>query len=85
MNSDITPLVTILLEGKPNAGKTALAAKIAMNSGFPFLKFCTPQSMISFSEVAKGEAIKKVKHIDLLNIFQVPSKVQFMDFILKKF
>lgn len=60
MNSDITPLVTILLEGKPNAGKTALAAKIAMNSGFPFLKFCTPQSMISFSEVAKGEAIKKI-------------------------
>lgn len=60
INSDMTPLVTILLEGKPNAGKTALAAKIAMNSGFPFLKFCTPQSMISFSEVAKGEAIKKI-------------------------
>jgi len=60
INSEMTPLVTILLEGKPNAGKTALAAKIAMNSGFPFLKFCTPQSMISFSEVAKGEAIKKV-------------------------
>lgn len=56
----MTPLVTILLEGKPNSGKTALAAKIAMNSGFPFLKFCSPQSMISFSEVAKGEAIKKV-------------------------
>ncbi len=62
INSEMTPLVTILLEGKPNAGKTALAAKIAMNSGFPFLKFCTPQSMISFSEVAKGEAIKKVNN-----------------------
>lgn len=60
INSDMTPLVTILLEGKPNSGKTALAAKIAMNSGFPFLKFCTPQSMISFSELAKGEAIKKI-------------------------
>jgi len=60
INSEMTPLVTILLEGKPNCGKTALAAKIAMNSGFPFLKFCTPQSMISFSEIAKGEAVKKI-------------------------
>lgn len=60
INSEMTPLVTILLEGLPNSGKTALAAKIAMNSNFPFLKFCSPQSMISYSEMAKGEAIKKV-------------------------
>lgn len=60
INSEMTPLVTILLEGKPNSGKTALAAKIAMNSGFPFLKIATPQSMIGFSEMTKAEAIKKV-------------------------
>ncbi|CAF0744376.1 unnamed protein product [Brachionus calyciflorus] len=60
IKSEMTPLVTILLEGKPNSGKTALAAKIAMNSQFPFLKFCSPQSMISYSEMAKAEAIKKV-------------------------
>lgn len=60
INSELTPLVTILLEGLPNSGKTALAAKIAMNSNFPFLKFCSPQSMISYSELAKGEAIKKI-------------------------
>jgi vesicle-fusing ATPase len=60
INSEMTPLVTILLEGLPNSGKTALAAKIAMNSNFPFLKFCSPQSMIGYSEIAKAEAIKKV-------------------------
>lgn len=60
INSQMTPLVTILLEGKPNSGKTALAAKMAMNSNFPFLKFCSPQTMISYNEVAKAEAIKKI-------------------------
>lgn len=60
IKSEMTPLVTILLEGKPNSGKTALAAKMAMNSNFPFLKFCSPQSMIGYSETSKAEAIRKV-------------------------
>jgi vesicle-fusing ATPase len=60
IKSEMTPLVTILLEGKPNSGKTALSAKIAMKSEFPFLKFCTPQNMIGYSEIAKAEAIRKV-------------------------
>lgn len=62
IKSEMTPLVTILLEGKPNSGKTALAAKIAMNSQFPFLKFCTPQNMIGYSEIAKAEAVRKVSN-----------------------
>lgn len=60
IKSEMTPLVTILLEGRPNSGKTALAAKIAMESEFPFMKFCSPQSMIGYSELAKAEAIKKI-------------------------
>ena len=60
IKSEMTPLVTILLEGKPNSGKTALATKIALNSNFPFLKICTPQSMIGYSEMAKAEAVRKV-------------------------
>ena len=37
-SSDGPGLVSILLEGAPNAGKTALAAQLAINSGFPFVK-----------------------------------------------
>jgi vesicle-fusing ATPase len=62
INSEVTQLVSILLEGKAHSGKTALAAKIAMDSGFPFLKFITPQAFIGYSEPAKSEAIKKVKN-----------------------
>ncbi|XP_067825200.1 vesicle-fusing ATPase isoform X1 [Heptranchias perlo] len=59
-NSDRTPLVSVLLEGPPNSGKTALAAKIAEKSGFPFIKICSPDKMIGFSETAKCQGIKKI-------------------------
>ncbi|XP_077406147.1 vesicle-fusing ATPase-like [Vanacampus margaritifer] len=59
-NSAHTPLVSVLLEGPPNSGKTALAAKIAENSQFPFIKICSPDKMIGYSEIAKCQAIKKI-------------------------
>ncbi|TWW82147.1 Vesicle-fusing ATPase [Takifugu flavidus] len=59
-NSDRTPLVSVLLEGPPNSGKTALAVKIAEDSQFPFIKICSPDKMIGFSEIAKCQAIKKI-------------------------
>ena len=59
-SSDRTPLVTMLLEGPPGSGKTALAAKIAKASDFPFVKLCTPENMIGYHEAAKCQAIKKV-------------------------
>ncbi|XP_055079748.1 vesicle-fusing ATPase isoform X1 [Periophthalmus magnuspinnatus] len=59
-NSDRTPLVAVLLEGPPHSGKTALAAKIAEDSQFPFIKICSPDKMIGFSEISKCQAIKKV-------------------------
>ncbi|KAK0153035.1 Vesicle-fusing ATPase [Merluccius polli] len=59
-NSDRTPLVSVLLEGPPNSGKTALAAKISEDSQFPFIKICSPDKMIGHSEIAKCQAIKKV-------------------------
>ena len=52
--------MSILLEGAPNAGKTALAAKLARDSGFPFVKICSPDDMVGFTESAKCLHIKKI-------------------------
>uniref|UniRef100_A0A8C7IQ93 Vesicle-fusing ATPase n=1 Tax=Oncorhynchus kisutch TaxID=8019 RepID=A0A8C7IQ93_ONCKI len=59
-NSDRTPLVAVLLEGPPHSGKTALAAQISESSEFPFIKICSPDKMIGFSENSKCLAIKKI-------------------------
>lgn len=58
--SDTSGLVSILLEGPPNSGKSALAAKIAKMSDFPFVKICSPEDMIAYSETAKCMHIRKV-------------------------
>ncbi|XP_058442651.1 vesicle-fusing ATPase 1-like [Malaya genurostris] len=54
-----TGLVSVLLEGPPNSGKTALAAQLAKISDFPFVKVCTPDDMVGFTENAKCLAIRK--------------------------
>jgi len=59
-SSDGSPLVSILIEGAPNSGKTALAATLAKNSGFPFVKICSPEDMVGYTESAKCLRIKKV-------------------------
>ncbi len=41
-NSHSTQLLTVLLEGRNGTGKTALAADIALKSGFPFVKMLSP-------------------------------------------
>ena len=57
---DHTTLCTHLLTGAPGSGKTAIAAHMAKQSDFPFLKICAPKSMIGYHEAAKVQAIKKV-------------------------
>jgi vesicle-fusing ATPase len=49
-----------LISGPPNSGKTALAAHIATLSKFPYLKFCTAQTMLGYSELAKCQQLKKI-------------------------
>lgn len=58
--TDTSGLVSVLLEGPPNSGKTALAAQLAKSSDFPFVKVCTPEEMVGFTESAKCLHIRKV-------------------------
>ncbi|XP_075236874.1 vesicle-fusing ATPase 1-like [Lycorma delicatula] len=58
--TDSSGLVSVLLEGPPNSGKTALAAQLAKNSDFPFVKVCSPEDMVGFNETSKCLQIRKV-------------------------
>ena len=58
--SDNNPLVTALLHGPPGSGKTALAATIALESGFPLVKTISAESMVGMSEAAKCHQIAKM-------------------------
>ncbi|KAF3312512.1 transport between ER and Golgi ATPase protein [Orbilia oligospora] len=58
--SERTPLVSILLHGPPSSGKTALAAKIAIDSGYPFIKLLSPEAMVGMNEMGKVSYISKV-------------------------
>lgn len=58
--TETSGLVSVLIEGPPNSGKTALAAQLAKNSDFPFVKVCSPEEMVGFTESAKCLSIRKV-------------------------
>jgi vesicle-fusing ATPase len=57
--SSKTPLMTVLLAGHANTGKTAIAAKIAVDSGFPFVRMVSADEMIGYSETSKSQMIHK--------------------------
>ena len=60
MNSKRTPLMSILLHGLSGAGKTALAAQLALASGYPFIKMISPETMVGMNESQKCTAINHV-------------------------
>ena len=69
-----TPLMTVLLEGRAHTGKTALAARTAVTSEFPFVRLLSADSMIGFSESAKCQAIQKV-----LDSYKSPLSIVVID------
>jgi len=58
--SQRTPLVSVLIHGPPGAGKTALAATIAMASQFPFIKLISAENMVGMNEAGKVQHLTKV-------------------------
>jgi len=59
-NGSKTSLLTVLLEGESGCGKSALAAKIALESQFPYCKLISPERFLDESERGKCVAINKV-------------------------
>eukprot|EP00047_Mylnosiga_fluctuans_P001953 m.222546 g.222546 ORF g.222546 m.222546 type:complete len:771 (+) comp10784_c0_seq1:3-2315(+) len=59
-NSARTPLVSVLLHGAVGSGKTALAARLALDSGFPLIKIVTPERMVGYSEQSRCSEMAKV-------------------------
>lgn len=60
VSSGTTPLLTVLLHGPHGSGKTALAAKIAMDSEFPFIRLVRPVDMVGMNEIQKIQHLSKV-------------------------
>ena len=60
VRSGTTPLLSVLLHGPHGSGKTALAAQIAMNSEFPFVRLVRPVDMVGMNEIQKIQHLSKV-------------------------
>ena len=58
--SSRTPLLTVLMSGEIGAGKTAISAKIAKESGFPFVRRIAPEQFVDVSEDGKRSEIAAV-------------------------
>ena len=58
--SQRTHLVSVLMFGSGGSGKSALAATIAMESEFGFVKLISPESMVGMNEAQKVAALHKV-------------------------
>lgn len=75
--SQSTPLFSVILHGPAAAGKTALAAKIAMDSDYPFIKLISAEDMVGYSEASKIGHITKV----FADAYKSPLSVVVMDSI----
>lgn len=74
-NSDKTPILSVLLRGPPSCGKTAIAAKVAVSSQYPFVRMISADDMIGFSDASKCQEIHKA----FLDAYKSPLSLIFLD------
>ncbi|AOW06123.1 P-loop containing nucleoside triphosphate hydrolase protein [Yarrowia lipolytica] len=70
-------LASLLLHGPAGSGKTALAASIAMQSNFPFVRLISPEGYVGMSEASKITAIQNC----FLDAYKSPLSVIVIDSI----
>ena len=70
-----TPLMTLLLSGEPETGKTALAAHLASKSGMPFVRVISADSMIGMNESSKALEIQR----NFLEAYKSPLSLILID------
>jgi vesicle-fusing ATPase len=58
-----------------NSGKTAVAAKVAVDSGFPFVRMISADEMIGYSDTSKSQIIHKA----FLDSYKSPLSLIFID------
>lgn len=67
---------SVLFHGPRSSGKTALAAHIAMQSGFPFVKLVTPADLVGYrDEFAKKDYVHKA----FADAYKSPSSILILD------
>jgi len=73
--SERTPLMSVLLKGQPSTGKTAVAAKVAVSSGFPFVRMISADEMIGHTDASKCQIIHKA----FLDSYKSPLSIILID------
>jgi vesicle-fusing ATPase len=68
-------LLSVLLQGPPSCGKTAIAAKVAVASQYPFVRMISADEMIGCSDASKCQIIHKA----FLDAYKSPLSLIFLD------
>lgn len=74
-SSPRTPLMSVLLQGPAASGKTAIAAKLAVDSGYPFVRMISADEMIGYAETSKCQMIHKA----FMDSYKSPLSLIFID------
>lgn len=82
--SQNTPLLTLLLAGNAGVGKTALAAYLAKQCDYPFVRRIAAENYVGYSDTAKISAIAKIfddAYKSSLSLIVIDDIERLMDFV----